>query len=90
MFNTQVYEVEEYQRSNNLSELGSNSEFDGLFGGSTVRFLSESNELELITPENKTKRSSKHASAQADHRDLHCNLVTCNLISENAKTGKFC
>ena len=28
MFNTQVYEVEEYQRSNNLSELGSNSEFD--------------------------------------------------------------
>ena len=73
MFNTQVYEVDEIQRqrSNNLSELGSNSEFDGLFGGSTVRFLSDSNELELITPENKTKRSSKHASAQADHRDLH-------------------
>ena len=70
MFNTQAYEVDEIQRSNNLSELGSNSEFDGLFGGSTVRFLSDSNELELITPELKNKRSDKHTSAQADHREI--------------------
>ena len=72
MFNTQVYEVDEIQRqrSNNLSELGSNSEFDRLFGGSTVRFLSDSNELELITPELRNKRSDKHTSAQAVHRKI--------------------
>ena len=70
MFNTQAYEVDEIQRSNNLSELGSNSEFDGLFGGSTVRFLSDSNELELITPELRNKKSDKHTSAQAVHRKI--------------------
>ena len=81
MFNNPVYEIDEIQISNNLRELGSNNEFGGLLGGSTIRFLSDSNELELIAPENnKNKRSSKHVSTQADHRDI--SIITYKLQSD--------